>query len=88
MDYNIVITPEVKKDLNNYISYLLYVKKNNQAAINLLEAFEKTIENLKRIVGSLKPCDNPRLQKLGYHRINFFNCRYFMLYRIDDNKVF
>jgi len=36
----------------------------------------------------MKTCDNPRLQSLGYHRINFQKHRYFMLYRIEDDVVY
>ena len=37
---------------------------------------------------SLKLCENPRLQMLGYRRINFLSYRYFMLYRIEEDIVF
>lgn len=36
----------------------------------------------------MKFCDNPRLCRLEYHRINFLNHKYFMLYRIVDDIVF
>ena len=42
----------------------------------------------KHAAGSLKLCDNPRLESLGYHRINFQKHRYFMLYRIENGVVF
>ena len=58
-----------------------------QAAQNVLNDFEATKESLKYVAGSLKLCDNPRLKQLGYHRINFLNHRYFMLYRIEDDVV-
>lgn len=31
---------------------------------------------------------NPRLQSLGYRRINFQQHRYFMLYRIENDVVY
>ena len=37
---------------------------------------------------SLNVCDNPRLQSLGYRRINFQQHRYFMLYRIENDVVY
>ena len=43
---------------------------------------------LERIAGSLKMCENPRLKKLGYRRINFLSHRYFLLYRIAENMVY
>ena len=88
MAYNVVITIYAEEDLNRYIRYLLFDKKSEQAAKNVLDDFETTIESLKIVAGSLKLCENPRLKELGYHRINFHTHRYFMLYRIDGNDVF
>lgn len=42
MDYKIVVTEDAEADLDRYISYLLFGKKNKQAAKNVLEDFEKT----------------------------------------------
>ena len=88
MAYNVVVTIDAEEDLNRYIRYLLFDKKSEQAAKNVLDDFESTIESLKIVAGSLKLCENPRLNELGYHRINFHSHRYFMLYRIEENTVF
>lgn len=88
MVYNVVVTTDAEEDLNRYIRYLLFDKGSEQAARNVLNDFEATIESLKNIAGSLKMCDNPTLKKLGYRRINFLSHRYFMLYRIEDDNVF
>ena len=88
MDYKVVVTAEAEEDLNQFIQYLLLAKKNKQAAKNVLDDFEDTVELLKHVAESLKTCDNPRLQSLGYHRINFQKHRYFMLYRIEDDVVY
>lgn len=58
MDYRIVVTEEAEEDLNRFIQYLLFIKKNHQAAINVLDDFEDTVEMLKHVAGSLKMCDN------------------------------
>ena len=71
MDYRIVMTEDAEKDLDNFISYLIFDKNNIQAAKNLLDDFEKTKISLSKVAGSLKLCDNPKLNKLGYRRINF-----------------
>lgn len=42
MDYNIVVTADVEEDLNGFIRYLLFMKKNEQAAKNVLDDFEDT----------------------------------------------
>ena len=75
-----------RQELNEYRKKI--VKKNKQAAKNVLDDFEDTVELLKHVAGSMKTCDNPRLQSLGYHRINFQKYRYFMLYRIEDDVVY
>ena len=76
---------EAEEDLNQFVQYLLFAKKNKQAAKNVLDDFEDTIKKLKKVASSLKVCDNPRLQSFGYRRINFQQHRYFMLYRIEND---
>ena len=85
MEYKVVITSDAEEDLDEFIRYLLFDKKSEQAASNLLNDFEVTKQNLSRVAGSLKLCDNPRLKELGYRRINFLSHRYFMLYRLEEN---
>lgn len=88
MDYEVVVTSDAKEDLERFIEYLILEKKSIQAAENVLNDYDATIESLKHVAGSLKLCDNPMLRQLEYRRINFLNHRYFMLYRVVDNKVF
>ena len=85
MDYKVKITTDAEEDLDRFVTYLIVDKKNEQAARNVLDDFDATVESLKYVAGSLKLCDNPKLRELGYHRINFLNHRYFMLYRIEDD---
>ena len=87
MDYKVVITEDAEADLDAFIRYLLFEKKNRQAASTVLDDFEATKESLKRVAGSLKLCDNPKLNVLGYRRINFLSHRYFMLYRIEGDTA-
>ena len=87
MDYKVVITEDAEADLDAFIRYLLFEKKNTQAATAVLDDFEATKESLKRVAGSLKLCDNPKLNVLGYRRINFLSHRYFMLYRIEGDTA-
>lgn len=88
MDYKIVLTKNAEEDLDRFIEYLIFEKKNIQAAKNVLNDFDATVKSLKYVAGSLKLCDNPKLRQLEYRRINFLNHRYFMLYRIVENTVF
>ena len=77
MDYKIVVTAEAEEDLNQFIQYLLFAKKNKQAAKNVLDDFENTIKKLQYVASSLKVCENPRLQSLGYRRIKFSTAQIF-----------
>ncbi len=87
MDYEILVSEDAERDLDDFIRYLLFEKENEQAARNLLDDFEITKQNLAHVAGSLKYCTNPRLREQGYKRINFTAHRYFMLYRIVGDKV-
>ena len=88
MDYKIVVTADAQEDLEHFIEYLLFEKQSMPAPKNVLDDFEATKESLRYVAGSLKLCDNPRLNQLGYRRINFLNHRYFMMYRIVEDMVF
>lgn len=88
MDYKVVLTRGAEKDLDRFITYLLFEKKSEQAAGNVLDDFEETKRILTYVVGSLKLCDHPRLRESGYRRINFLSHRYFMLYRIENDTVY
>ena len=88
MDYKIVLMLDAEEDLDRFITYLLFEKKSEQAARNLLNDFEITKTSLSKVAGSLKFCDNPKLRELGYRRINFLSHRYFMLYRIENDTVY
>ena len=88
MVYKIVITPDAEQDLDGFIKYLLFEKKSRKAAQNILDDFEATKNSLLQVAESLKLCENPKLKKFGYRRINFLSHRYFMLYRVVDNTIY
>lgn len=88
MDYKVIITEDAEADMDKFVHYLLFEKKNEQAAINLIDDFEATIAILAHTAESLKMCENQHLKELGYRRINFMAHRYFMLYRVEADKVF
>lgn len=88
MAYNVYVTQDAEEDLEHFVQYLLFEKKNPQAAENLLNDFDAIIDSLKYVAESLQLCDNPRLHDLGYRRINLYYHRYFLLYRVVDDAVF
>ena len=40
MAYKVVVTSDAKENMQKYIEYILYEKKNQQAAASLLDAYE------------------------------------------------
>ena len=42
MAYKVVVTNDAKENMQKYIEYILYEKKNQQAAASLLDDFEYT----------------------------------------------
>lgn len=88
MAYKVVVTNDAKENMQEYIEYILYEKKNHQVAGSLLDDFEYTKDILAEVAGSLKLCDNEKLRSLGYRRIGFKFHRYFMLYRVEDTTVY
>ena len=73
MDYKVVVTRDAEEDLERFVKYLIIEKKSMQAAVNVLNDYDATIESLKYVAGSVKLCDNPRLRQSGYRRINFLD---------------
>ena len=87
MDYKVVLTEDAENDFERHIKYLIDVKLNIQAARNVANDFEETKDILSKVASSIQLCTNPRLNKLGYRRINYRRHDYFMLYRIVDGMV-
>lgn len=88
MGYKVIVTEDAELDMDCFVHYLLFEKENEQAASNLIDDFEAAITVLKHSAESLKVCENQHLKKLGYRRINFKSHRYFMLYRVEKDKVY
>ena len=87
MIYKVKVTVNAEEDLDRIVSYLLFEKKNSQAARNLLLDFEKTVEKLSYSAGSIALCSNSYLNRNGYRRIGLQHYRYFLLYRIKEDTV-
>ena len=60
MGYKVVVTSDAEKDFDRFIQYLLFEKKNVQAAQSVLNDFEATKKSLVQVAESLKLCENPR----------------------------
>ena len=88
LNYKVVISEDAVSDLRRYVSYLINVKKNPQAASNLLDDYDETITVLTSVAGSLKPCESPNMKKRNLRRINFCHHNYFMLYQFEDQTAY
>lgn len=88
MDYDVILTDLAKAHLDQIIHYLLYQIQSTQAACNVLEDAKNTQERLSRLAGSLKLCEDPQLRSLGYRTIHFKYHKFFMIYRIENHKVY
>lgn len=84
----VVVSEDALSDLRRYVNYLIHVKRNPQAAANLLDDYDKTIKELTSVAGSLKPCDSPNMKKRNLRRINFLHHDYFMLYQFEEQTAF
>ena len=49
MDYKVIITEDAEAEMNKFVHYLLFEKKNEQAACNLIDDFEATIVTLNAL---------------------------------------
>lgn len=86
-DFKVIFTDDAKKQSRNIIDYLFFELNNAQAAYNVEQDMKETSQMLSRVAGSLKLCDNPKLNALGYRTIHLKRHRYFMLYKTIGNIV-
>lgn len=75
--------PKTKKEI-----YKNLETSRQQAALSVLKDAEETSLRLSYATGILKLCADPVLRSFGYRTIHFKYHRYFMLYRIESNKVY
>ncbi|MCM1153718.1 MAG: type II toxin-antitoxin system RelE/ParE family toxin [Roseburia sp.] len=88
MDYEVILTYPAKAQLDHAVNYILCEFENEQAARSVIADAEDTRLRLSHVAGSLKLCDDPKLRALGYRTIHFKHHKYFMLYRIEGDKVY
>ena len=88
MGYKVTVTSKALSDIARIVGYILFEKKSPQAANNIIDDYDATLKKLEVIAGSLRICDDPDLERLGYRRINFESHKYFMMYRIIEDEVY
>jgi plasmid stabilization system protein ParE len=88
MDYEVIISELAQTQIDEYLYYLAYVKKNEQAARSVWEDFKKTRAQLSRVAGSIKDSDNEILRRHGYKIIHLEKHKYIMVYRVIGKTAF
>ena len=86
--YKVIISPHALSQLNEYIDYIQNNLQSAKSAKNVWEDAIETRNKLSEAASSLKLCENPKLQKYGYRKINFLYHRYVMIYRVEGNTVY
>ena len=88
MEYEVVLTSRAKVHFREIIHYLLHVLESQQAAANVADDFEETIDRLSFAAGSFKLCDDELLRAKGYRTIHFQRHKYLMVYSIHNDTAY
>lgn len=88
MSYNVIISEEAHKDIDNVMNYFVNSLKNSTAAARLLGKIEKTYIDLADNPFMYAYCNDSRLRSDGYRKAVIDN--YILIYRVDEanNTVF
>ena len=87
MNYKVIISAKAKQQLKDFVKYIVTNFHSKQTAKAVLEDARETRKRLASAGGSLKYCDDPELQKMGYRTIHFNRHRYFYVYEIVDQHT-
>ena len=81
MDYKVVVTRDAEEDLERFIKYLIFEKESMQAAENVLNDYDATIESLKHVLCYIA------LWMMSYSWIIFFmSCRIMKIRCISGSR--
>lgn len=64
------------------IGYIVLSLENRTAAASLLDAIEKSYDEIARMPLLYEACHDPHLKKLGYRKAVI--CNYVMVYKVDE----
>ena len=88
MGYKVVLTSQAKTHFREIINYLFYELENPQAATNVADDFDETVELLSSVAASLNLCDDESLRMKEYRTIHFRRHKYLMVYSIDGSTAY
>jgi mRNA-degrading endonuclease RelE of RelBE toxin-antitoxin system len=86
MAYNLIITDEMEKLLNERIEYLLKVFKSEQAATHLLNGVDEIYNLLETNPYVYSESQDAFMKALHYHEAKVPQMNYILIYKIDEEK--
>ncbi len=87
MSYKVELSELASMQYDKFLKYIYFVLRNPQAADNLMQDFDDTIEILEEQAAHFGYCRSERLSKLGFHKIHLKKHRYLLVYRVRSDKV-
>lgn len=87
-DYDVVLTDTAKAQFQEILDYIFFKLENTQAAYSVEQDMKEAVNKLSHVAGSLKLCDDPDLQALGYRTIHLRRHKYFMLYKVIERRAY
>ncbi len=85
--YKIIVTEPAQKDLRDAVSYISNELKNKQAAFNLIDIIEKTINSLTLMPERYAFVDDEILAREGFRFITIKNYLLFYIVRNETETV-
>lgn len=87
-DYEVILTDTAVIQSQRILDYIFFELEHVQAAYSVEQDMKETVKRLSHVAGSLKLCDDPKLQSLGYRTIHLKRHNYFTLYKIVNRRVY
>ena len=87
MRFKVELSDLAASQYDKILAYIYHVLKNPQAADNLMQDFDDTIEILESQAENFGYCRSERLRKMGFHKIHFKRHRYLLVYRVKHGTV-
>ena len=88
MAYNLIVTEEMEKLLDNCVSYILRKFKIEQAAVHLLDEVDKIYDELETNPGIYPVSDDPFLAALTYHEAILNGMNYKIIYKYNNDNIY
>ena len=86
MEYNVVETAELKRNLNEALDYIELVLASPSGAESLARACISIIETLTTFPNAYPISNEPRLKRLGYRKA--LTANYIVLYKVAGDTVY